>query len=281
MWGIQWWTVDSTVPVPTEPTACPSHSHVHASMPARWSHAHARPAHPRGTAHAHAHSSPASTFAALLGRGPAGCVLCGPRPRDASQAPADCRAHVALTGGRYHNPTSQVRSRGSGSAVTSPGLCPAVTLSSVPLPQGPRTSVPSASPLSEAMPPRGSHLTLLSFRKPPPAPLDTCGVGFPFVAIAHDRGTRNHTRLLTRTVHGSEAGGSAGSLCSGSHKAHSRFWPATLLPAGSGGRRVLLTGVGGGIRSLAHWAKSSLCHPSASLFQFSFPPSSVACVWYD
>lgn len=117
--------------------------------------------------------------------------------------------------------------------MTSPGLCPVVTLASALLPQDPRTSVPSASPLGAAMPPRGSRLMLPSFRKPLRLPWS---LGCRFLIRGHSTRQKapNHTRPLAWNVHGSEAGGLSRPSPLGPHKAHSRFRPATLRPAGSG-----------------------------------------------
>lgn len=63
-------------------------SHTHAcKLPCLHCLAHPCPAHTPVATHTHARSSPASTLAALLGRGPAGRVLCGPRHRGLLPAP--------------------------------------------------------------------------------------------------------------------------------------------------------------------------------------------------
>lgn len=63
-------------------------SHTHAcKLPCLHCLAHPRPAHTPVATHTHARSSPASTLAALLGWGPAGHVLCGPKHRGLLPAP--------------------------------------------------------------------------------------------------------------------------------------------------------------------------------------------------
>lgn len=138
--------------------------------------------------------------------------------------------------------------------MTSPGLCPVVTLASALLPQDPRTSVPSASPLGAAMPPRGSRLMLPSFRKPLRLPWS---LGCKFLICGHSTRQKapNHTRPLAWNVHGSEAGGLSRPSPLGPHKAHSRFRPATLRPTGSGAP-CPARGVAGGIQSSARGATS-------------------------
>lgn len=155
-----------------------------------------------------------------------------PKTQVQTQAPAGCHAHFALAGERDHNPASQVRSPRLRERGDVPRALPCGHAGLRPPASGPSHLRPLGVPpwCGDATPWVSPDAPLL--QEAASNSLGHLGVGFSFVAIAHDRRPRTTPVRWRGTSTGQKPGGSAGPLRSGLTK-HIRGsgWPRSALQA--------------------------------------------------
>lgn len=138
-----------------------------------------------------------------------------PKTQVQTQAPAGCHAHFALAGERDHNPASQVRSPRLRERGDVPRALPCGHAGLRPPASGPSHLRPLGVPpwCGDATPWVSPDAPLL--QEAASDSLGHLGVGFSFVAIAHDRRPRTTPVRWRGTSTGQKPGGSAGLLRSG------------------------------------------------------------------
>lgn len=138
-----------------------------------------------------------------------------PKTQVQTQAPAGCHAHFALAGERDHNPASQVRSPRLRERGDVPRALPCGHAGLRPPASGPSHLRPLGVPpwCGDATPWVSPDAPLL--QEAASDSLGHLGVGFSFVAIAHDRRPRTTPVRWRGTSTGQKPGGSAGPLRSG------------------------------------------------------------------
>lgn len=180
-----------------------------------------------------------------------------PKTQVQTQAPAGCHAHFALAGERDHNPASQVRSPRLRERGDVPRALPCGHAGLRPPASGPSHLRPLGVPpwCGDATPWVSPDAPLL--QEAASDSLGPLGVGFSFVAIAHDRRPRTTPVRWRGTSTGQKPGGSAGPLRSGLTK-HIRGSGRPRSALQAPGPPCPAHGVAGGTQSSARGATSIL-----------------------